>query len=114
MEVCLRRIYPRWICSDLVVVCLCWCVFRLDPFDLCYSSSAAVAVLLRWSYEAFSTTTSRLSTTTSCARLREGGVMTAVRLWFALVLVDVARWSTDQYVIFIISGVPCTAMIKDE
>ncbi|XBI38598.1 hypothetical protein VPH35_123570 [Triticum aestivum] len=47
VEVCLRRIYPRWICSDLVVVRLCSCVFRLDPFDLRYSSSAAVAVLVR-------------------------------------------------------------------
>ena len=50
--VCLRRIYPWWICSDLVVVRLRLCFFRLDPSDLRYSSLAAVAVLLRWSYGA--------------------------------------------------------------
>ena len=73
VEVCLRRIYPRLICSDLVVVRLCSCAFGLDPFDLRYSSSATVAVLVRWSYIwSLSTTTSRLSTTTSCARLRRG------------------------------------------
>jgi hypothetical protein len=52
VEAFLRRIYPRWICSDLVVVRLCSCVFGLDPFDLRYSSSVAVAVLARWSYGA--------------------------------------------------------------
>ena len=52
VEVCLRRIYPRWICSDLVVFGLCSCVFGLDPFDLRYPSSAVVAVLVRWSYVA--------------------------------------------------------------
>ena len=49
VEVCLRRICPWWICSDVVVVRLHSCVFRLDPSDLHYSSSAAVVVLLRWS-----------------------------------------------------------------
>ena len=44
----------------------------------------------------------------------EGGAMTAARLRFASVLVVVARWSTDLDVIFIISGVRCIAMIKDE
>ena len=48
VKVCLRQIYLWWICSDLVVVRLRPCVFRLDPFDL-HSSSAAVAVLVRWS-----------------------------------------------------------------
>ena len=43
----------------------------------------------------------------------EGGVMTAVRLRLASVLVVVARWSTDLDVIFI-SGVRCTAMIEHE
>ena len=50
VEVCLRRIYLWWICSDLVVVRLRSCVFGLDPSDLRYSSSVAVAVLVRWSY----------------------------------------------------------------
>jgi hypothetical protein len=50
VEVCLRRFYPRRICSDLVVVRLCSCVFELDHFDLRYSSSTAVAVLVHWFY----------------------------------------------------------------
>ena len=39
--------------------------------------------------------------------------MTAARLRLASVLIVVVRWSTDLDVIFI-SGVRCTAMIKDE
>ena len=57
VEVCLRRISRDlvggclwWIRSDPVFVRLCSCVFRLDPSDLKFSSSAAVAVLGRWSY----------------------------------------------------------------
>ena len=73
VEVCLRRICPWWNSLDLVVVRLRMCFFRLDPSDLRYSSSGAIAVLVRWSYIwSLSTTTSRLSTTTSCARLRRG------------------------------------------
>ena len=52
VEVCLRRIYLWWICSDLVVVCLRSCAFYLDSFDLRYFSSAAVVVLVHWSYGA--------------------------------------------------------------
>ena len=44
----------------------------------------------------------------------DGRAMTAARLWLASVLVVVARWSTDLNVIFIISGIRCTAMIEDE
>ena len=44
----------------------------------------------------------------------DGGAMTAARLRLASVLVVVARWSTDLDVIFIISGIRCTAMIEDE
>ena len=49
VEVCLWQIYLWWICSDLFVVRLCSCVFRLDPSYL-HSSSAALAVLVRWFY----------------------------------------------------------------
>ena len=52
VEVCLRRNYLWWICSDLVIVRLRSCVFGLDPSDLRYFSSAAVAVLGCWSYGA--------------------------------------------------------------
>ena len=45
VEVCLRQIYLWWICSDLVIVRLRSCVFGLDPSDLRYFSSAAVAGL---------------------------------------------------------------------
>ena len=44
VEVCLQHIHLWWICSDIV--------FVLDPSDLCYSSTAVVAVLMRSSYEA--------------------------------------------------------------
>ena len=40
--------------------------------------------------------------------------MMAASLRLASVLVVVARWSTDLDVIFIISGVCCATMIKDE
>ena len=52
VEVCLRRIYLWWICLDLVVVRLRSCVFGLNPSNLRYSSLAAVAILVRWSYGA--------------------------------------------------------------
>ena len=42
--VCLRQIR-----LDLVVVRLCSSVYRLDPSDLRFCSSAAVAGLVRWS-----------------------------------------------------------------
>ena len=54
VEVCLRQIYLWWICSDLIIVRLRSCVFGLNPFDLRYFSSAAVAVLGCWSYRALS------------------------------------------------------------
>ena len=52
VEVCLRRICPWWICSDLVIVRLRSFVFKLDLFHLRYSSTARIVVLVRWSYEA--------------------------------------------------------------
>ena len=57
--------------------------------------------------------TFRLSTTTSCARLRRWRGDDGGAPWLAPVLVAVARWSTDLDVIFI-SDVRCTAMIVDE
>ena len=114
VEVCLRRIYPRWICSDLVVVRLCSCVFRLDPFDLRYSPSATVAVLVRWSYGALARRLPDCLLQQVVPDSGEGGVMTVARLRLASVIVVVARWSTDLDVIFIISSVRCTAIIEDE
>ena len=114
VEVCLRRIYPRWICLDLVVVRLCSCVFRLDPFDLRYSSSAAVAVLVRWSYGALARRLPDCLLQQVVPDSGEGGAMMATRLRLASVLVVVARWSTDLGVIFIISDIRYTVMIEDE
>ena len=113
VEVCLRRIYPRWICSDLVVVRLCSSVFGLDPFKLRYSSSATVAVLVRWSYGALARRLPDCLLQQVVPDSGEGGVMTAARLRLASVLAFVARWSTDLDVIFI-SGVRCTVMIEDK
>ena len=114
VEVCLRRIYLWWICSDLVVVRLRSCVFGLDLSDLRYSSSAAVAVLGRWSYGALARRLPDCLLQQVVPDSGDGGAMTAARLRLASVLVVVARWSTDLDVIFIISGIRCTAMIEDE
>ena len=114
VEVCLRRIYLWWICSDLVVVRLRSSVFGLDFSDLRYSSSAAVAVLVRWSYGALARRLPDCLLQQGLPGSGEGGAMTAARLRLASVLVVVARWSTDLDVIFIISSVRCTTMIEDE
>ncbi|XP_044419818.1 uncharacterized protein [Triticum aestivum] len=95
VEVCLRRIYRWWICSDLVVIRLHSYVFGLDPFYLHYSLSAAVAVLVCWSYGALAR---RLPGFVPDSN--DGGVMTATRLRLASVLVVVARWSTNLDVFF--------------
>ena len=111
---CLRRIYLWWICSDLVVVRLRSRVFGLDLSDLRYSSSAAVAVLVRWSYGALARRLPDCLLQQGLPGSGEGGAMTAARLRLASVLVVVARWSTDLDVILIISGVRCIAMIENE
>ena len=114
VEVCLRRIYLWWICSDVVVVRLRSCVFGLDFSDLRYSSSAAVAVLVRWSYGALARRLPDCLLQQVVPDSDEGGVMTAARLRLVSVIVVVARWSTDLDVIFIIFGIRCTAMTQDE
>ena len=113
MEVCRRRIYPRWICPVLIVVRLCSCVFGLDPFDLSYSSSAAVFVLVHWSYGALARKLPDCLLQEVVSNFVEGGAMMAVRLRLASVLVVVARWSMDMDVNFIISVVHCPAKIED-
>ena len=115
VEVCLRRIYLWWICSDHVVVRLRSCVFGLNPSNLRYSTSAAVAVLGWWSYGALTWRFPNCLLQQVVPGFGDGGVMTATRLRLALVLVVVvARWSTDLDVISIIFGICCTAMIKNE
>ena len=114
MEVCFRRIYPWWICLDLVVVCLRSCVFRLDPSDLRYSSMAADAILVCWFYGALARRLPDCLLQQVLPGSGEGGAMTAARPRLASVLVVVARWSTNLDVIFIISDVRCTTMFEDE
>lgn len=55
VEVCLRwtlqdlvGVGIRWIHLDLVFAHLCSCVYRLDPFDVRFSLSMTVVVLVRW------------------------------------------------------------------
>jgi hypothetical protein len=89
-------------------------VWRLDPSDLCYSSTAAVAVLVRCSYGALARRLPDCLLQQGLPGSSEGEAMTAARLRLASVLVVVARWSTDLDVIFIISSVRCTTIIEDE
>ena len=114
VEVCLRRINLWWICSDLVVVRLRSRVFGLNLSDLRYFSSATVAVLVRWSYGALARRLPDCLLQQVVPDSGDGGAMTAARLRLASVLVVVVRWSMDLDVIFIISGIRCTAMIEDE
>ena len=80
VEVCFRRIYLWWICSDLVVVRLRSCVFGLDFFDLRYSSSAVVAVLVRWSYGDLARRLTDCLLQQVVPDSGDGGAMTAARL----------------------------------
>ena len=113
VEVCLRQIYLWWICSDLVVVCLCSCAFGLNHSDLRYFSSAAVAVLGCWSYGALARRLPDCLLQQVVPGSGDGGAMTAARLRLASVLVVVARWSMILDVFFI-SGIHCTALIEDK
>ena len=93
---------------------LCLCVYRFDPSDIRFSSSASDVVLVRWSYGALARRLPDCLLQQSLPGFDEGGAMTAARLRPASVLVVVVRWSTDLDVIFIIFSIRCTAMIKDE
>jgi hypothetical protein len=42
----------QWFCLDLIFVHLISCDYMLDSSDLCFSSSATVAVLVQWSFGA--------------------------------------------------------------
>ena len=86
----------------------------MDPSDLCYSSSAAIAVLVRWSYAALARRLPDCLLQQVVPDSDDGGAMTAARLRLASVLVVVARCSMNPDVIFIISSVRCTAIIEDE
>ena len=87
--------------------------FQVGYFDLCYSSSAAVVVLVRWSYGALARQLPDCLLQQVLPGSDEGGAMTAARLRLASVLVVVARWSMDLDAIFI-SDVRCITMVEDE
>lgn len=99
---------------DLLKSSLCSCVFRLDPSDLSFSSSAVAVVLMRWSYGALARRLSDYLLQQVVPGFSKGGAMTAARLRLASVLVVVARWSMNLDIIFTISGVRCIAMFEDE
>ena len=84
-----------WIRS---LFCLCFvfvvCVFRLDPLDLRFYSSAAVVILVHWSYEALARQLPDCLLQQVVPGSDEGGAMMAARLRLASVLVVVARCST--------------------
>ena len=67
---------------------------------------------MRWSYGALARRLPDCLLQQVVSDSGDGGVMTAVRLRLASVLVVVATWSTDLDVLF--SGVRCTAMTEDE
>ena len=98
----------------MVFIRLCSCVLRLDSSDLKFSSSAALAIMGRWSYGTLARRLSDCILQQVVPGFGEGGAMTAARLRLTLVLVVVARWSMNLDVIFIISGIRCTTMIEDE
>jgi hypothetical protein len=100
----------RWIHVDPVFARLCPCVWRLGPSDLCFYSSAAVAVLVRWSYEALARQHPDSLLYQCLPGSDEGGAMTAARLWLVPVLVVVARWSTDLDVSSNSTSVLCTIL----
>ena len=121
MEVCLRQISLDfvggclwWIRLDPVFVRLCSSVFRLDPSDLNFSSSAAVTVLGRWSYGTLARRLPDCLLQQVVPGSSKGGAMTAARLRLASVRVVVVRWSINLDVIIIIFGIHCTAMIEDK
>ena len=99
---------------DPIFIRLRMCVCRLDSSYLRFSSSAVVAVLVRWSYGALARRLPDCLLQQVVPDSGDGGVMMAARLRLASVLVVVARWSTDLDVIFIIFSVRCTTIVEDE
>ena len=120
-EVRLRRISRdsvgiclRWISLDPVFLCLCFCVYGLDPCDIRFSTSAVVAVLMHWSFEALARWLPDYLLQQGSPSSDKGGSMMAALLRFVSVIVVVARWSTDLDEFFVTSHVLCTVMLFDE
>ena len=86
----------------------------MDPSDLKFSSSAAVAVLWRWSYVTLARRLPNCLLQQVVPGSGKGGAMTAARLRLASVFIVVARWFRNLDVIFIISDVRCTVIMEDE
>ena len=94
--------------------CHCSYVYRLDPSDLRFSSSATVARLVRWSCGALARGLPDCLLQQGLPDSSEGGAIAAARLRLVPVLVVVARWSTDLDVIFITSCILCIVLTVDE
>jgi hypothetical protein len=86
------------ICSSLIH--LRSRVFGLEHFNLHYSSSAAVAALVRWSYGTLARRLPIVYYNKLFSGFGEGGAMAAARLRLALILVFVARCFTGPDVFF--------------
>ena len=99
---------------DPVFVRLCLCVYKLDPFNLHFSSSAMVAGLVRWSYVDVARRLPDCLLQQGLPGSGDGGVMTSAHLRLTPVTAVIARWSKDLDVIYVISSVLCTALTVDE
>ena len=80
---------------DHVFVRLYSCVYRLEPSDLRFSSSAVVSVLVRWSYGALAQRLCDCLLQQVLPGTAEGEEKTAEHLRLTPVLVVIARWSTN-------------------
>ena len=90
---------------DPVFVRPCPCVCRLDLSELHFSSSAAVVVLVRWSYGVLARQLPDCLLQQDLSGSNERGTVMAACLRLAPVLVANVRWSIDLVVIFITSCV---------
>jgi hypothetical protein len=84
------------ICSSFVYVH----VFQLDPFDLCYFSSEAVAVPMRWSYVAITRRIFDYIIQPFFPGSGEGGAITASHLRLSSMLVEIVYGSGCNFYYF--------------
>ena len=108
MELCVRQIF-----SDLVRFRVRSCGSRSGSSDLRLSSLAMVAALVCWSFRALARRLPVYLLQQALLRQALPGsseerVRTAARLRLASLLVVIARWSEDLFVIFITFGILCT------
>ena len=103
----------QWIHLDPVFVHLCSYDYRLDPSNLRFSSSAAVAILVRLSSGALARQHPKYIQEQGLPGSGDGGVMMATPLRLVSMLMVLTRWFMDLDVIFT-SGILCTHLTFDE